>query len=359
VARLEVLGFFDDARKSAYREFTVSRAEALTGSWFLSTPESEPTNPEPEPTNPEPEPTNPEPEPISPALHLAPEPTPPSRPASRPALASRRPRVSRIGVAAVASVAVTAVFALVGFHTTPSASTASGPPTVAAEGPGSVAAQRGGADAALPVKVKRSSGAPSSTGPLRQSAASKTESLAVAAASQPGTPPLPSQTGSPATPAATSASASASSSAPGANGTLAVTPDRLDLGRATTGQLTLTAMNGPVSWSADTSSSLVTLNSQQGTLQAGQSVTLTVSVTPGRGDEFVFIYSSPLTNGATKAPSTAPSASQAVEVTWTAGQQRGPRPSPSPSPSDSSSPSPSPSPSPSVSAAPSSVVGGS
>jgi hypothetical protein len=79
-------------------------------------------------------------------------------------------------------------------------------------------------------------------------------------------------------------------------------------------------------------------------------------VTPGNGDEFVFIYSSPLTNGATVAPSTAPSASQAVEVTWTAGQ-RGPRPSPSPS--DSSSPSPSPSPSPSVSAAPSSVVGGS
>jgi len=132
-----------------------------------------------------------------------------------------------------------------------------------------------------------------------------------------------------------------------------VTPDRLDLGRATTGQLILTAVNGPVSWSADTSSSLVTLNSQQGTLRAGQSVTLTISVAPGNGDEFVFVYSSPLTNGATAAPSTAPSASQAVEVTWTAGRQHGPRPSPSPS--DSSSPSPSPS----ASAAPSSAPSGS
>jgi hypothetical protein len=82
-------------------------------------------------------------------------------------------------------------------------------------------------------------------------------------------------------------------------------------------------------------------------------VTLTVSVTRGSGAEFVFVYSSPLTSGATVAPSAAPSASQAVEVTWTTGRPRGPRPSPSPS--DSSSPSPSPS----ASAAPSSVLGGS
>jgi hypothetical protein len=260
-------------------------------------------------------------------------------------------------------VAVTAVFALVGFHMTPSATTGSSAPSVAAEGPGSAVAQPGGgADAARPVKVKRSSGAPSSAEPGQLSTATKTESLAVAAASQPGlsSPSLPGQAGRhPAS--SSSASASASSKAPSANGTLAVTPGQLDLGRTTTGLLTLTAKNGPVSWSADTSSSLVTLSSQQGTLQAGQSVTLTVSVTPGNGDEFVFVYSSPLTSGATAAPSAAPSASQAVEVTWSTGRPAGPRPSPSPS--DSSSPSPSPSPSPSasasVSAAPSSTLGGS
>jgi hypothetical protein len=130
-----------------------------------------------------------------------------------------------------------------------------------------------------------------------------------------------------------------------------MSPARLDLGRGTTGELTLTAMNGPVSWSADTSSAQVTLSGQQGTLQAGQSVTLTVTVASGRGDEFVFVYSSPLTSGATVAPSGAPSASQAVEVTWTSYRSRGPQPSPSPS--DSSSPSPSASP------APSSVMSGS
>ncbi len=513
VARLEVLGFFDDSRKAAYREFAVSRAEELTGSWFLNTPElSEPAthlapipisepepsspaldlapepaltlagassapSPEPQATayapdafgsrpavTPEPaadttgpirsgpvvaqgfmgswlslaEPADPKPgpptEPIPPVPGPAPRPaasrsgvpssptpsrsTPapawpascsvpaPARAASRPAPAPagsrpagglgaatsgavtpepmapvislsvpppagqvpprtshpaatprssrRRPRVSRIGLAAVASVAVTAVFALVGFHITPAATTTSSPPSAATEEPGTATAQPGGgADAALPVKVKRSSGASSSTGPVRQSAATKTESLAVAAASQPGvsSPSLPGQAGNP----AKSASASASSSAPAANGTLAVTPARLDLGRNTSGQLTLTAMNGPVSWSADTSSTLVTLNSQQGTLQAGQSVTLTVSVTPGSGDEFVFVYSSPLTSGATASPSAAASASQAVEVTWMTTRPRGPRPSPSPSGSSS----PSPSPSPSVSAAPSSVLGGS
>jgi DNA-directed RNA polymerase specialized sigma24 family protein len=352
VARLEVLEFFDDSRKAAYREFTVSRAEELTPSWFLSTPEaSEPATgswfiPAPKPTTPV--------IPLTVPLPAAQAPQRPPRPTATVRPARRRPRLSRIGVAAAACVAVTAVFALVGFHMTPSATTAGGPPSVAAEGPGSATAQPGGgAVAALPVKVKRSSGAPSSTEPLQQSAATKTGSLAVAAASQPGisSPSLPAQAGSP----AKSASGPASSSAPSANGTLAVMPGRLDLGRSTTGQLTLTAMNGPVSWSADTSSTLVTLNSQQGTLQAGQSVTLTVSVTPGSGDEFVFVSSSPLTSGATAAPSAAPSASQAVEVTWTTGRPRGP--GPSPSPSDSSSPSPSLSPS--GSAAPSSALGGS
>ncbi|HEV2256252.1 MAG TPA: hypothetical protein VGS06_24140 [Streptosporangiaceae bacterium] len=378
VARLEVLGFFDDSRKAAYRESTASRAEELTGSWFLSTPEPsepatgswfipapKPANPAPsidadpihlastpEPTEPPPipEPTEPPPipelaEPAPAACGPTPAPAPagsslagapqpaasgaiapeqlapvipltvprpaaqapprPARPTATARPARRRPRVSPIGVAAVASVAVTAVFALVGFHVTPSATRASSPPSVAAEGPGSAAAQAGGgADAALPVKVKRSSGAPSSTEPLQQSAATKTESLAVAAASQPGSSSLPGQAGRPAS--SSSASASASSSTPSSNGTLTVTPDRLALGRSTTGRLTLTAKNGPVSWSADTSSTLVTLNSQQGTLQAGQSVTLTVSVTPGSGDEFVFVYSSPLTSGATQAPSAVP-----------------------------------------------------
>ena len=70
VARLEILEFFDDSRMAAYREFTVSRAEELTGSWFLSTPApSEPATgswfiPAPKPANPVPAST---PEPAAPA----------------------------------------------------------------------------------------------------------------------------------------------------------------------------------------------------------------------------------------------------------------------------------------------------
>src|SRR3984957_4861570 len=94
VARLEVLGFFDDSRKAAYREFAVSRAEELTGSWFLSTPESsEPATgswfiPIPKPANPAPPlpsiPSAPAPPPPTP------EPTPPPPPHPHPR--ARRPR---------------------------------------------------------------------------------------------------------------------------------------------------------------------------------------------------------------------------------------------------------------------------
>ncbi len=146
----------------------------------------------------------------------------------------------------------------------------------------------------------------------------------MAAASLPGTlfPSLPSPPAGPPRPASTGT--------PSANGSLVVTPDRLDLGRRTTGQLTLTAVGGAVSWTADTSSTLVTLSSQLGTLQAGQSVTLVVSVTPGSGDALVFVDSSPATGAATLALSADPAASQAVEVTWTTPRPRSPRPSSSP-----------------------------
>ena len=60
-------------------------------------------------------------------------------------------------------------------------------------------------------------------------------------------------------------------------------PGQLDLGTGTEGHLTLTAADGPVSWSASTTSGRLTLSSSQGTLQAGQSVTLTVTVNRNAG----------------------------------------------------------------------------
>jgi DNA-directed RNA polymerase specialized sigma24 family protein len=408
-ARLEVLGFFGDSGMAAYREFTVSRAAELSGSCFLSIPEpaepapdpestgssslstTEPAEPAPDPAQPalavepEPEPSQPalaadpdpepaqpasavepEPEPAQPPLAVEPEPEPaqpalpaepepaqpapagevPPRPPVGPRPGRRRPRASRIGVAALAAVAVTAVLVLVDSSVTPSvtpSATTASAPSAATEGLASATGQPGDrAGAALPVKVDRSSRP--RTGPFQPSVATKTELLPVAA----GTlfPSLPSPPAGPRTPA--------SSGTPSANGSLGVTPGRLDLGPSTTGQLTLTAMGGPVSWSADTSSALVTLSSQRGTLQAGQSVTLVVSVSPGSGDATVFVDSSPVTGAAT-------AASQSVEVTWTPSRSSSPAPSPSPStspparrPRPHPRPSPSPSPPPSQSPSPSS-----
>jgi DNA-directed RNA polymerase specialized sigma24 family protein len=265
---------------------------------------------------------------------------PTANPASRPKAARRRRRVSPVSLAAVASVVVTALFILIGHRMTPTATTASNPPAAATTGSSSAAAQSGGgADATVPVKVKRPAGASSTRDSGLQSASSKTESLAVAA-SQPGTTPpsAPAQPGAPRTRTRTRASASSSASTSAIPaGSLIVTPDQLDLGTGSTGQLTLTAQGGPVAWSASTSSPL-TLSGSQGTLQAGQSVTLVVTLNPGNdgaGNAFVFIDSSPVDGAA----STVPSASQAVQVTWTTYHPRPAKPSPSPSPSVSPSPS--------------------
>jgi DNA-directed RNA polymerase specialized sigma24 family protein len=415
VARLEILEFFDDPRKSAYREFTVSRAADATGSWFLSAPL--PTGPAPllEPETPgswfqtapeTAEPASlPAPESSAPAarsepgLTASPRAEPPlasetlapviplivpppgsqapprPRPVPAPAAAAvpsaaapaavpaavppagrRRLRVSRIGLAAVAAVAVTAAFALVGFRVTPSSITGHSPSAAATPGAASGAAQPGGgADAALPARVKRQASASQATRSFQHSAATRTEPLAVAA-SQPGTssPSRPGRHGGPEIPASTPSSAGS----PGATGSLGITPDSLNLGNGSPGQLTLTAVGGPLTWSATTSSPLVTLSSQQGTLRAGQSVILTVTVPQGgsSGSAFVMINSAPANVPAPAAPATIPSTSQAVQVTWTAAATYQPR-HPHPSPSGSASPSPSPSTSPSSpSAAPSSSL---
>jgi DNA-directed RNA polymerase specialized sigma24 family protein len=353
VARLEILEFFDDPGKAAYREFAVSRAAGATGSWFLSAPMPAEPAPRMEPETP------------GSWFQKAPRPKPAADddPATTPLAGRRKLRASRIGLAAAASVAVTAVFALVGFRVTPSSIAGHSPPAAATSRSASGTDQRGGgADAALPVKVKRQASASPTTGSSQHSATTRTESLAVAeglgrsdtvAASQPGTssPPRPVGRG-PEIPASSPSSVGSS----GATGSLSITPDSLSLGSDPTGQLTLTAVGGPLTWSATTSSALLTLSSGQGTLRAGQSVTLTVTVAQGgnSGSAFVLINSAPANASAAAAASTTSSASQAVQVTWAAAATYQPR-RPRPSPSGSASPSPSPSTSPSSpSAAPSS-----
>ena len=100
-------------------------------------------------------------------------------------------------------------------------------------------------------------------------------------------------------------------------GTLSVPPGGVALGTGTTGHLVLTAVGGPVRWSASTSSAQVSLSSEEGTLQAGRSVTLEVMITRGPQGGNAVVSVEP--------PAAKP---QAVEVSW-APLPRTRRPSPS------------------------------
>jgi hypothetical protein len=128
-------------------------------------------------------------------------------------------------------------------------------------------------------------------------------------------------------------------------GTLQLSAGSVNVGTGSAGKITLTALDGAVSWSASSSApNQVSLSSTGGTLAAGQSVTLAVTVTRGAR-----------AGSATLTFDSAASASQLVLLTWSAPPGGGPvtrptrRPHPHPTPS-ASSPAPSPSP---TSAAPS------
>ncbi len=131
--------------------------------------------------------------------------------------------------------------------------------------------------------------------------------------------------------------------APG--GRLQLSSSSLDLGTASQGTIALSAVGGPVTWSASTSSPQLALGSYEGTLAAGAQVTVTVTVTSesaGPGRATLIIGPGNLN----------------VVVTWS-DSSRSPAPSPSPSQPGSPAPAPSgdssatPAPSPSASATPS------
>ncbi|MGH3321717.1 MAG: BACON domain-containing protein [Streptosporangiaceae bacterium] len=114
-----------------------------------------------------------------------------------------------------------------------------------------------------------------------------------------------------------------SSSPSPSQGTLAVSPSRLDLGAGDQGQITLTAQGGPVAWSAASSTSCLAVAPGSGSLASGERTTVTIGVTRG---------------------GTCPSAGQGtvtfspdgeqVHVSWSN------PPSSTPSPSDTATPSP-------------------
>jgi len=125
---------------------------------------------------------------------------------------------------------------------------------------------------------------------------------------------------------------------PTSGGTLAVSPDTVDVGSGSQGQVVLTAAGGQQLWSAGVSCDELSISGYGGTLPAGQSVTLVITVKrTGAGGGSALVY---IDQGT-------PSA-QTVRVFWSSipsSPPPSPRPPPSPSPSPSSSPTPSPSPS--------------
>jgi hypothetical protein len=123
---------------------------------------------------------------------------------------------------------------------------------------------------------------------------------------------------------------SGSSAAPAPPAALQLSAGGVILGTGSTGQIILTATGGTVSWSASTSPpDQASLSSYGGTLQAGQSVTLTVQVSRGDGAGSAAITFQVPGSG-----------TQLIPVIWSAqqdgsGHSRHPRPSP-PGPSPSS-----------------------
>jgi hypothetical protein len=272
--------------------------------------------------------------------------------------AARRFRGSRLLTASVAATILTAAITFVGLRGM-HAPRPSDPAAATASQSGAATIQAGGGtNVAAPVEAP-APGSGKTTPPSTRGTAAQAESLAVTATQPVATDTLrlassrsrPSHRPDAKVSAVSSPSASPSQSGPAkAIGTLTMAPGQLDLGTGTVGHLTLTAADGPVSWSASTTSGRLTLSSNQGILQAGQSVTLTVTVNRNAGhggNASVVVDWNPVTPGAPAVPAAAPTSSQAVQVNWAAD----PQPSPSPSASGGASSSAPPS------AAPSSVVG--
>jgi DNA-directed RNA polymerase specialized sigma24 family protein len=321
LARTQMLEFFDDRTLAAYREFAVRRAAVLDESGF----------------------------PVPPSGLAAAQ----ARPAPQPPWVTPvgadggRPRGRRNGalLAGVTAVAIAAAIASSALLTGGGAGPAASRPAAAA--PAAVPAW----STAAPASAAADAGAPPGRG--AGPGAGRGSALT---ASSPLLPPSPGNAGQvmitavtrPAAPAARAAgpgvpaSARASGGPSPARGTITVSPGSLALTPGGTGQVWVTAVGGPVAWTASTSSAQLALSRYSGTLRAGQDVTLevTVSGASARGEAAVYVTA-------------AGSPPQAVEVSWA------PRPAPSRSPTSPSpsptSPSPSPSPtSPSPSPSPTS-----
>ncbi len=290
LARAEVLDFFDDHRRSAYREFAASRTAALA-EWGFPAPSGPPAT--------------------APAETVQAQDV---RPAARRRRRGPRAGVLIAAVGAIASAAVIAsAFVLVGSGGRPAgvraimpvvaAGTPTGPALERSSDLGPAGAvqssARSGTRRARSLAPRLSPPPPLASpsggrGQVMITAVTQSLPPAKAAATQKNVPQEPAVPGGAGTPAS--------------SGTLQVSTDSAAVGTGSAGQFTLTAVGGAVNWSASSSApAQVSLSSYAGTLQAGQSVTLTVAVTRGAGAGSASISLEP--------PASAP---QIVQVSWTA-----------------------------------------
>src|SRR6266571_5267314 len=213
---------------------------------------------------------------------------------------------------------------------------ARGGPALRASGLGTAGPVPAPGASSVPAGHRSARSRPAAPPPLVGTAGGQGQVL-IAAATQPlppGRGPA-AQNGAPARPAGPGPGAT-----PAAPGTLQLSTASVEIGAGSAGRITLTAVGGAVTWSASSSApNQVSLNSYAGTLQAGQSVTLTVAVMRGAGQGSATLSFEP--------PAWAP---QLVQVSWLAPAagsgghwHRRPPPSaspPAPSPPDTASPSP-------------------
>ncbi len=289
---------------------------------------------------PAPRPVVPGPRPVARDSGPLPTFTPAPVPAAR-APRGRRTSLVIAGVGAVASaVVITSAFALAGSSRPPVAVREVTP--VAAGTSTGTAPQTSGLGTANPGRVSSGNEAAGlsrtrlATPPPLVSTAGGRNRVLFTAATQPLSPSR-----APATTRNSAAGHPAGPATSASPGTLQLSAGSVNVGTGSAGRITLTALDGPVRWSASSSApNQVSLGSTGGTLAAGQSVTLAVTVTRGTP-----------AGSATLTFDSAASASQLVQITWSAPPGSGPvtrpvrhpRPYPHPTPS-ASSPAPSPSP---------------
>ncbi len=289
---------------------------------------------------PAPRPVVPGPRPVARDSGPLPTFTPAPVPAAR-APRGRRTSLVIAGVGAVASaVVITSAFALAGSSRPPVAVREVTP--VAAGTSTGTAPQTSGLGTANPGRVSSGNEAAGlsrtqlATPPPLVSTAGGRNRVLFTAATQPLSPSR-----APATTRNSAAGHPAGPATSASPGALQLSAGSVNVGTGSAGRITLTALDGPVRWSASSSApNQVSLGSTGGTLAAGQSVTLAVTVTRGTP-----------AGSATLTFDSAASASQLVQITWSAPPGSGPvtrpvrhpRPYPHPTPS-ASSPAPSPSP---------------